>query len=227
MRRRTSQRLVLRLWAVAVCCCLVAGCADAPSPTRVAGERIAAGLRTIPQQNYSLGAPAAPAVMTVYADPFCFECARLGDQLEHVIARDVGVGRLRLQLRPVTTPGYPAHGLREAFAASLQNRLWNYTLLFWEAASYEVDPHAIAAGVPGLDVRRLDADRADPRIAAAIQRAADRAKRRRARPPALFLDPPGSGSSDVVEVPWRSGDLADRIDRILDERGPAPGAKTG
>jgi hypothetical protein len=105
-----------------------------------------------------------------------------------------------MMLRPVPTPGYPQTGVREALAASLQDRLWQYVLTFWANQDVEVDALRIAAKVDGLDVARLEEDAASVRITQALSRVRDRASRARAPVPSLYVDPEGKGPSDVQRV---------------------------
>ena len=198
---------VIRTPALAVVIALaatasVAGCGD--ETPQVTGAATGELLEGIPQANVSLGSETAEAVATVYADPFCAGegCAALEDVVERAVQSHVRPGRLRLVMRPVSTPGYPSFDLPEiALAAGMQDRLWNYMMTFWENQEVVTDPFRIAGAVEGLDVERLRADAESERVVAAADRAASRAEARDAEVPSLYFDPPGRGAADVEEIP--------------------------
>src|SRR4051794_31391109 len=80
------------------------------------GEHVRKLLSGVEQHNVTLGDPAAPNLLVVYADPFCVGCADFYETtLPALIRRDVRNGRLRIRLRPVATEGMPVHALRETF----------------------------------------------------------------------------------------------------------------
>jgi protein-disulfide isomerase len=136
----------------------------------------------IPQDGVALGDPDAPATLIEFADlqcPFCAEYA-IGT-LPDVVERHVREGRLRLELRLLTFLGPDSvRGAQYAHAAALQDRLWNYTELFFENQGPENSGYAtdaflqrLARQTPGLDVERLSSDFGNP-SAMALTREAER-----------------------------------------------------
>ena len=120
----------------------------------------------VPQHGLYLGDPHAPATLVEYADlqcPFCREFT-LG-ALPTVVDRYVRTGKLRLRFEPQTIIG---QGLSEnqseaaarfALAASLQNRLWQFTDLFYRNQDEENSGYVtasflrtLARNTPGLNV---------------------------------------------------------------------------
>jgi protein-disulfide isomerase len=131
-------------------------------------EDVEALLGGIPQDGESLGEPNAPVTLVVFADPQCPACAAFAVQtLPELIERYVRPGDVRLEYRGVAILGPDSEtGLQGAYAAGLQNRLWNLSDVTYlnqgEENSGWLDEdfiRAAAASVPGLDVERVLADR--------------------------------------------------------------------
>ena len=120
----------------------------------------------VPQEGLYLGDPNAPATLVEYADlqcPFCRAFAL--SALPTLIDDYVKPGKLRMRFEPQTIIG---QGLSEnqsetaarfALAASLQNRLWQFTDLFYrnqdeENSGYVTDSFltTLARSTQGLDV---------------------------------------------------------------------------
>jgi protein-disulfide isomerase len=125
----------------------------------------------IPQGGVSLGEPDAPATLTEFADlqcPFCAEYAR--DALPAVIDRYVRTGRVRLELRLLSFIGPDSlRGAQLAAAAGLQDRMWQFSELFFRNQGAENSGYAtnaflrrLAAETPGLDVPQAVADSDSP-----------------------------------------------------------------
>jgi protein-disulfide isomerase len=124
-------------------------------------------LEGIPQDGVFLGDPDAPATLIEFADlqcPFCAEFAR--NELPGVIDEYVRPGNVRLELRLLAFIGPDSErGRQVANAAALQNRLWDYTDLFFanqeaENSGYATDAflQGLARQTPGLDVDQLSSD---------------------------------------------------------------------
>jgi protein-disulfide isomerase len=142
----------------------------------------APGVERLPEDRVWLGDPAAPATLIEFADlqcPFCAQYAE--DTLPQVIEDYVRPGRLRLELRLLAFLGPDSvRGRQVANAAALQNRLWNFTDLFFrnqgeENSGYATDAflQRLARRTPGLDTDELAADFGSPQ-ANALSRQADR-----------------------------------------------------
>jgi protein-disulfide isomerase len=157
---------------------------DEPSPAPRSGapEQVENIFEGIPQAGVSLGDPDAPATLIEFADlqcPFCAEFAN--DQLPGVIDSYVRDGRVRLELRLLAFIGPDSERARQvANAAALQDRLWDYSELFFrnqgaENSGYATDAflQRLARETPGLDVDQLAEDFASPG-AEALTRQAER-----------------------------------------------------
>jgi protein-disulfide isomerase len=125
----------------------------------------------IPQEGVALGEPDAPATLIEFADlqcPFCAEYAV--NALPSVVDRFVRPGRLRLELRLLRFLGPDSErGAEVAAAATLQNRLWEFSELFFrnqgpENSGYATDQflERLARATPGLDVDQLERDLDSP-----------------------------------------------------------------
>jgi protein-disulfide isomerase len=121
----------------------------------------------IPQQGLALGEPDAPVTMLEFADlqcPFCREFAV--ETLPELVERHVRTGKLRIELRGLAFIGPDSErGLRAAYAASRQNRLFEFTELVYynqgaENSGWLSQDLIEAAGrsLPGVDVPRLVSD---------------------------------------------------------------------
>jgi len=172
--------IVAGLALVVVTAAVVAG----PSGGREASPPVPAAASAtfdgIPQAGITLGSPAAPAVLTEFADlqcPFCATYAR--DVLPAVIDRYVRSGRLRLELQVLTFLGEDSvRAGALAAAAARQDRLWPFTDAFYrsqgpENSGYATDAflRSTAAATPGLDVARAFGDRDRPRVLATLTEA--------------------------------------------------------
>jgi protein-disulfide isomerase len=166
-------------------------------------------LEGIPQEGVSLGDPDAPATLIEFADlqcPFCAEFAT--GELPGVVDQYVRSGDLRLELRLLAFIGPDSERARQvANAAALQNKLWNYTDLFFanqgaENSGYATDAflQRLARQTPGLDVDRLAEDYASA-PAEALSRQAERLARRLGvtGTPAFYLAR-GGGEPEQIEI---------------------------
>jgi protein-disulfide isomerase len=166
-------------------------------------------LEGIPQDGVFLGDPNAPATVIEFADlqcPFCAEFAT--GALPDVIDQYVRTGDVRLELRLLAFIGPDSERARQvANAAALQNRLWEYTDLFFanqgaENSGYATDAflQRLARQTPGLDVDQLAEDYAGPE-AEALTRQAERLARRLAvdGTPSFYLVR-GGGEPQQIEI---------------------------
>lgn len=211
-----------RLWlagAVAVAAVIVAiaivlsqGAAEddeSPAPRSGAPAQTEDPLEGIPQDGVSLGDPDAPATLIEFADlqcPFCAEFAT--GELPGVVDQYVRSGDLRLELRLLAFIGPDSERARQvANAAALQNRLWDYTDLFFgnqgaENSGYATDAflQRLARQTPGLDVDQLAEDYAGPR-AEALSRQAERLARQLGvdGTPSFYLVR-GGGEPEQIEI---------------------------
>ncbi len=162
---------------------------------------VGAELAGIPQKGTLLGDPHAPATLVEFADlqcPFCAQYAR--DALPGLLRDWVRPGRVRLDLRLVSFIGPDSErAARTAGAAALQDRLWQFSELFFlnqgaENSGY-VTPaflRAIASATGGLNVQRtLDASGSDS-VTAQLSRAHQSADQLHvSSTPSFFLLRPG------------------------------------
>lgn len=144
-------------------------------PGAAAAERL---FRGIPQRLNQLGSAKAPVTMVEFADlqcPFCRAFAAEG--LPAIVREYVRPGKVKLVFSGIAFIGPDSEtALRAAYAAGLQNRLWNFVDLLYrnqgaENSGWVTDGlvREIARSIPGLDVAKLFADRTSPAVEAAIQ----------------------------------------------------------
>ena len=141
--------------------------ASATGSTLTDGPEATAVFKGIPQQGVALGRPNAPVTVVEFVDlqcPFCREFAV--ESMPALIEKHVRTGKVRLELRGLAFLGPDSErGLRAAFAASRQNRLFEFTELLYFNQGAEnsgwLDQEmveAAARSLPGLDVVRLVSD---------------------------------------------------------------------
>jgi protein-disulfide isomerase len=158
----------------------------APTPRSGAPEQAENPLEGIPQDGVSLGDPDAPATLIEFADlqcPFCAEFAT--GELPALIDEYVRPGELRLELRLLAFIGPDSErGRQVAHAAALQDRMWDFTDLFFRNQGAENSGYAtnaflerLARQTPGLDVEQLSSDFGSQE-AEALTRQAERLARR-------------------------------------------------
>ena len=139
----------------------------------------------IPQHGVTLGDPEAPATLIEFADLQCPFCAQFATQaLPTVIDEYVRDGRLKLQLRLLAFLGPDSErGAEVAAAATLQDRLWPFSELFFENQGPENSGYAtdrflrgLARETPGLDVARVSEDIDSPPANRLVRQAARQAE---------------------------------------------------
>jgi protein-disulfide isomerase len=139
----------------------------------------------ISQHGVTLGDPEAPATLIEFADLQCPFCAQFATQaLPTVIDEYVRDGRLKLQLRLLAFLGPDSErGAEVAAAATLQDRLWPFSELFFENQGPENSGYAtyrflsgLARETPGLDVARVSEDIDSPPANRLVRQAARQAE---------------------------------------------------
>jgi protein-disulfide isomerase len=183
--------------------------APAPAPAQSDGESASDPLEGIPQQGVSLGDPDAPATLIEFADlqcPFCAEFAT--GELPQIVDDYVRPGRVRLELRLLAFLGPDSQrGRQVAHAAALQNRMWEYTDLFFRDQGPENSGYAtnaflerLARETPGLDVDQLAGDFGNPEAEALTREAEQLGRRLQVEgTPAFYLARDG-GPPEPVEI---------------------------
>jgi protein-disulfide isomerase len=142
---------------------------DEPSKGSEEVEQLLTG---IPQQGTVLGDPDAKVTLVEFADLQCPACRQVAEEvLPDVIDGPIRNGRAKLEFNNWAILGPDSvTAARAALAASLQNRLWQFTENFYanqstEGTGYVNDEFltdiAEKAGVPDID--KWNEDREDPR----------------------------------------------------------------
>jgi protein-disulfide isomerase len=127
----------------------------------------------IPQKGIELGSPSAPVTLQEFADlqcPFCRQYTLRA--LPAIIEKYVRTGKLRMEFHNYDIIGPDSFkASKMAEAAAQQNRLWNFTDLFYgnqqtENSGYVTDRFLtqIAGGVTGLNVSKALSERFSPAI---------------------------------------------------------------
>jgi protein-disulfide isomerase len=164
--------LVVVIAIVAIVIAVASGGGSSPSSTSSGGGVKNAGAVTkefagIPQSGNVLGASDAKATMMVFADLQCPFCAEFETKaLPGIVSRYVKAGKLKLEFQPISIIGNDSvAGARAAAAAAQQNKLFQYSSLFYnnqgqENTGYVTDAFLtkLARAVPGLNVSKWKAD---------------------------------------------------------------------
>jgi protein-disulfide isomerase len=176
-RKRRLYQLggLVALAAVVVVVAIAAssGGGSSTTPPKKAGEAVpgqrlvSAEFDGIPQSNQVLGNPKAAHTLVEFGDLVCPACKAYSDQIIPTIVQNyVRTGKLRMEFRPFGfIRPYSLPAARYAWAAGKQDKLWNFSKLWYlnqldENDNYVNDAFArkIAAGVPGLDANKLISD---------------------------------------------------------------------
>jgi protein-disulfide isomerase len=178
-----------------------------------AGERASSvapvSLAGIPQDGLVLGDADAPVTVQEFVDLQCPVCAEFSEQaLPDLVEEYVRPGRVRLELRPLAFIGEDSvRGARAAVAAAQQDRAWPFVERFYarqggENTGYATDAflREVAAGVPGLDVDRLLADRDSDAVTRELERAQADADRLGVEGTPSFAVGPTGGEAELVQL---------------------------
>jgi protein-disulfide isomerase len=117
--------------AVAVIVVVAASGGSSSPTTTTAVPQTSSGTTSIfagvPQRGDTLGRADAPATLTVFEDPQCPYCRQWNlDTLPTVVRDYVKTGRVKIVYRGIDIiGGNSIAGLRAAYAAGMQNKLWN------------------------------------------------------------------------------------------------------
>jgi protein-disulfide isomerase len=147
-------------------------------PVDAAGAAETTQLLTgIPQQGNVLGKAGAPVTMIEFADVQCPFCARFAiDLLPTIVGEYVRTGKVKLVFNGMHFIGDDSvKALRAAYAAALQQRLWNVVGLLYKNQGQENSGWvsesllgSIGNSVPGLDGAKMLAARNSAEVAQAI-----------------------------------------------------------
>lgn len=163
----------------------------------------------IPQQGVTLGDPDAPATLIEFADLQCPFCAQYATEaLPAVVDQFVRPGRVELQLRLLTFLGPDSErGAEVAAAATLQDRLWQFSELFYQNQGTENSGYAtdrflrqLARSTPGLDVAQVSEDLNSPAANRLIRQADRQAEALGVQGTPSFYIIRGSGRPEPLEV---------------------------
>jgi hypothetical protein len=183
-RRRSSpptRRPEALLPALVVAAILIAtailgfGAGKHASQTQI-DEEVTALLAGIPQNGAILGSPQAKTSLQIFVDLECPTVKRFVESyLPSIISSWVRTGALKLEYRSLKTDTVADHTFfrqeEATWAASRQDRLWNFALTFVRQQGQRYTEYAtndflarIASQVPKLNIRRWRRDREDPSL---------------------------------------------------------------
>jgi len=161
----------------------------------------------IPQHGITVGNPKAPVTIVEYADLQCPYCAHFAtDELPGVVQEDVRTGKAKIEYRGLAFIGPDSlNGLRTAFAAGEQGKLWQFVDILFanqgaENSGWLSDSllRRVGEAVPGLDVDKMFADRGGARVTALVQSASASAQTAGVNStPTLFVGPTGGTLTQV------------------------------
>ena len=229
-RERRSRRLWQLGSTLVVAAALVAAAIAISSAGR---HKVAPPARTqtllggIPQHLTVLGNPKAPLTMMEFADLQCPICREYTVTVfPALVRRYVRTGRVKMVFEDLAFLGSDSlkAGLA-AGAAGLQDKLWNFAERFYqeqgdENSGYVTDAFVrqVAAGVPGLNVGKLLADRRLPAVSAQIQQARAQAHALGVNDtPRFFLQ---RGAGKPTELQYLSFDVSEFSQRLDAALGP-------
>jgi protein-disulfide isomerase len=182
----------------------------------------------IPQKGVTLGEPDAPATLIEFADLQCPFCAQYTTgALPTVIQDYVRSGRLKMQLRLLRFIGPDSErGAEVAAAATMQNKGWDYSDLFYrnqgqENSGYATDAflERLARETPGLDVNQLESDLDSPPAQKLIRQAERQANQLGVSGTPTFFIQKGNGAPQQLQLNSLDADsVTAEIDSALGEQ---------
>jgi protein-disulfide isomerase len=188
-------------------------------------ERLFGG---IPQQGVTLGEADAPATLIEFADLQCPFCAQYTTAALPTVIQDyVRTGRLKMELRLLRFIGPDSErGAEVAAAATLQDRGWDFSDLFYrnqgqENSGYATDAflERLARETPGLDVDQLELDLDSPSAERLIRAAERQATRLGVSATPTFFLQKGSGAPQQLQLSALDADsVAAALDSALGEQ---------
>ena len=173
-------------------------------------------LKGIPQNGNTLGKATAPVTITEYGDLVCPVCQAfaLGSETQ-LINGPVRSGKVKLVYRGLETASQAANNGEYAAsqiaarAAGLQQRAWQYILIWYnqqgdETTSYVTDAYmqGIAQEIPGLNLTRWQSDRNSQTLANLVTADAQAAGAASyTSTPTLTITGPKGSAQPIVGVP--------------------------
>jgi protein-disulfide isomerase len=166
-------------------------------------------LSGIPQKGISLGSPTATLTMVEFSDPQCPYCGDWARSVfPSVVKKYVRTGKLRIEYAGLAFLGADSTQLlRLAYAAGLQNKLWNVVELEFarqgtENSGYATDAfiRGIVDSVPGLNANKALAaanTNAVQTMVAGAQVLAQQ-KLKEITTPIFLLGPTGSSKTETI-----------------------------
>jgi protein-disulfide isomerase len=156
-----------------------AGDAAKPASAKSGGRvrDVTSILRGIPQHGLTLGDPKAPILLVEFADlqcPYCREFA--ASSWPDIVKRYIRTGKVRMELRLVNVLGDDSvKAAKAVMAASLQNRMWDASMRFYDVQGQENSGYVtdrflrgVLGGVHGLNLARAMKDRSSPAVLDAL-----------------------------------------------------------
>jgi protein-disulfide isomerase len=146
---------------------------DSARPKHPSARDVTRILHGIPQKGLVLGDPRAPVLLVEFADlqcPYCREFA--ATSWPDIVQKYVRTGKVRMELRLTDILGKDsAKANRAVMAASLQNRMWDASMRFYDVQGEEnsgyVTPiflRGILSGVTGLNLAQALEDETSPAV---------------------------------------------------------------
>jgi protein-disulfide isomerase len=182
----------------------------------------------IPQRGVTLGQSDAPATLIEFADLQCPFCAQYTTgALPTVIQDYVRTGRLKMQLRLLRFIGPDSErGAEVAAAATLQNKGWDFSDVFYrnqgqENSGYATDAflEGLARETPGLDVEQLNSDLDSPAAERFIRQAERQANTLGVSGTPTFFVQKGNGAPQQLQLSSLDADsVTAAIDSALGEQ---------
>jgi protein-disulfide isomerase len=201
---------------------------DATSPLPVTSDAEPTPVDTlagIPQRFTVLGRPAAKVTLIEYADLSCPVCRQYTEQiLPTLVDEYVRTGKVKLEFRGlafIKPVANSERALRDAVAAGLQNRLWQFVELTYanqgeEGTNWFTEAFAREIGqqVLGLDVQQMLRETNDPRVSEEMAQSAAQAQAAQVPGTPWFWLQVGDAEPRELELPGYSVDV---FRQVLDQ----------
>jgi len=222
---------LIGLAAVIVVVAIIVSSGGAKGPTKkgneqVAGQSLAAEeFNGIQQSGDTLGDPNAKHTLIEYGDINCPACKEYSDSLmPQVVDKYVRSGQLKIQFKPFGfIQPWTYKGARYAWAAAEQNKMWEFSKLWYynqkdETVDYDNDAFAtqMAKGVPGLNVKKLLADANSKKVADEVKQTQQEFQQHSFTATPSFLAGPSGGKLTTLDPGATPSSFLDNVGKMID-----------
>lgn len=180
-------------------------------------------VRGVPQSGTVLGKPKAAVKVVEFADLQCPVCRSYMEQsLPDIVKQYVKTGKAKVELKLLAVLGADSvTAAKAAMAAEKQNLEWDYSEVFYQNQGSENSGYVtedflkeIAGKVPGLDVKKWEADLSDPSLEQQLEKNTAAAKKAAIKGTPTFEFSGTNGDTTSLSGPITPQQFGDGIAKV-------------